>query len=204
MNNPIKLIDPDGRAPGGPGDPSKRINAFANKIITPKNIRIALGVKTTLDGAALFTAGVVAGSTPTGVGQVVGAAACFTGGYQVVNGITQIANAASNGDAKFDPQYKTPLGEMSGSTTVDNVADLATGLMTGRARTGVKGIDLLNNANTIGSASSVAKSVTDEIESASNSSSSQKSETIDRKQTIITTGNSSSSSQKPATTNKEQ
>ncbi|HBG70621.1 MAG: hypothetical protein A2W93_09640 [Bacteroidetes bacterium GWF2_43_63] len=132
--------------------------------------KIASGISTALGGIAF---GVV--TCPTGAGPVIGGAIFVTGSYTTVQGFRQLANLVEGGDASEDPQYSTPVGEISESKTADDVTGLLLGRKVGSVNTVV---DIVNQASTFKSYFDVGEDLiegTQSMEAESSSSSSQSS-----------------------------
>jgi RHS repeat-associated protein len=162
-NNPIRYIDVNGMAGGDPpymyategaAINGKAIyNAFNNLPQDAKRtingaVKIVFGLAQFLGGAVFATV-----SSPTVVGGIAGGATAMHGAYKVGKGIHQLANVISGTDADADPKYNTPEGAITESKVVDNVVDLATGLIT--ASSGNNILTTINTVSTINSSASV-------------------------------------------------
>ena len=156
--NPIGLIDTNGMEYGG-WDKFKRYASGG--------LNIAAGGFTVLGGAF-----VGAGLTILGCGPLAFTAGAFmfsTGAYEITQGIHKITNVATDTPESQDPQYTTPIGEMTDSKT----ADLVTSVVVGYGPTVVSKVSKISKttSNTIKNTSKV----------------SDKSSVIENSGTIITT-----------------
>ena len=137
FNNPIIYIDPDGRRPGRV--PHKDTGKFARKVATtaynalPENSKRGLNATWNMTAGVGQAAGgaVVAIKTgPSGAGAVVGLLIFADGGFRFVTGTMQMANLLDGGPANLDPQYRTILGDVFQSETLELLSGATTSLVT--------------------------------------------------------------------------
>ncbi|MFA7102164.1 MAG: RHS repeat-associated core domain-containing protein [Bacteroidales bacterium] len=168
-NNPVKLIDPDGKAPG-PGDPPKNNTLPKPQIKTsPRFMRIGEGLNNMFSGALTATFGVVYGSTTEGLGYFLGGSALVSlGGYKFNKGLQQFNNAVAGVDPNNDPKYVTPVGDATDNKILDNITDVAIGLPT--PKNVPKTLKTINTLNTIYSAKNLIQSIDESKPNAESSS----------------------------------
>ena len=155
--NPIGLIDTNGMEYGGWDKVKRYVGGGLN---------IAAGGLTVFGGVVIGAGGsIVTG----GAAFPIGAFVATTGAYEITQGIRKIMNAATDTPESQDPQYTTPIGEMTDSKT----ADLVTSVVVGYGPTVVSKVSKISKttSNTIKNTSKV----------------SDKSSVIENSGTIITT-----------------
>jgi len=163
LNNPIRLIDPDGNQPWpaaakqamGPDNYAKA-HSFQNLSVEHK--RALQGVGMMVTGFAQASGGIAFGasSSPTGVGPYVAALVVMHGAYKFTEGLHQITNTIAGTGVELDPQYKTPIGAISSSAKADAVTDFVMGLSP--QKTGSNILDAVNIGSAVFSSVSVIES----------------------------------------------
>ena len=129
--NPIGLIDTNGMEYGG-WDKFKRYAGGG--------LNIAAGGLTVLGGAFVGAGLTILGGGP--LGFTAGTFMISTGAYEISQGIHKIANVATDTPESQDPQYTTPIGEMTDSKT----ADLVTSVVVGYGPSAVSKLSKLSKA----------------------------------------------------------
>ena len=114
--NPIGLIDTNGMEYGG-WDKFKRYASGG--------LNIAAGGFTVLGGAFVGAGLTVFGGGP--LGFTAGAFMISTGAYEISQGIHKITNAVTDMPESRDPQYTTPIGEMTDCKTADLLVSVVVG-----------------------------------------------------------------------------
>jgi len=160
LNNPVKYIDPDGKASGDPPlmyatEGAARNGEAIHKAYSnlPKDVkRIVSGASKIVFGLAQFIGGSAFATvtSPTVAGGIAGGATAMFGAYKVGEGIHQIANVISGTSDDSDPQYNTPVGAITESETVDNIVDLTLGAGA-TSSAGNTIISTINNVSTVNS-----------------------------------------------------
>jgi len=136
-NTPIQSIDQDGlemvphyfQYSTNYGETSlKVVNDAYNKL--PTDVRRGINASANMTFgtfAAVGGLGLAVVTWPTGVGEMVGGTVASFGAYKFIAGARQLVNVMSGGDKQEDPKYVTPIGDMTDSKTVDDIADLVAG-----------------------------------------------------------------------------
>jgi RHS repeat-associated protein len=189
-NNPVNMIDPTGLVAGNPSDrpfgrpsydqpatsrpqvaPLDR-RTFGQKFVDnylPQNVgRTLNAVGNMLSGVAQCAGGVALGASSEGILASVAVGVCLDGGYKLSIGVQQLANVVSGTPASKDPQYSSIPGAATESKTLDNITNVATGIVT--STTGATSIDIINTASTIVAGNNLIKNSTTSTTTNNNSS----------------------------------